>query len=74
MSVSSISTPTSAPPITLDAAYYRAQDTSAQQKTYQANASITNPYKDGDDNAVEQQRSQRASLPPGQGTRVDILT
>lgn len=78
MSISSVSSspsPPSPPPSTptQDASYYRTQDTSSQQKTYEASAYDNNKsYKSGDEHAADQQ-AQRAPLPPGQGTRVDIL-
>lgn len=68
MSVSGLSTtppPPSAPPTD-------PSTSSAPQAGGQQNPAM-NVNKDGDEVAAEQQQSARAPLPPGQGTRVDIL-
>lgn len=75
MSTSSISsTPSAVTTPPQDPSYYRTQDTTAQSKAYDTNNTYqTQSYKDGDQHAAEQKEQQRAPLPPGQGTRVDIL-
>ncbi|HEU0149323.1 MAG TPA: hypothetical protein VFR21_20895 [Bradyrhizobium sp.] len=70
MSVSSISTTPSAPPPPYT-------DSSASSSSQRANEQQQSPGlkadKDGDEVAAAQQQTARAPLPPGQGTRVDIL-
>ncbi len=68
MSVSSLST-TPPPP---SASPTDPSTSSTQQASDQQNPAL-NANKDGDEVAAEQQQSARAPLPPGQGTRVDIL-
>jgi hypothetical protein len=65
MSVSSLST--APPPQPAD------PSTSSSQQANGAHGPALNFDKDGDEVAAEQQQSARAPLPPGQGTRVDIL-
>lgn len=73
MSVSSVSSsppPPSPPPISTETTKPQTQDTQARNQTQQSQA--VNPAKTGDEAAAEKQAS-RPPLPPGQGTRVDIL-
>ncbi|MGC2083956.1 MAG: hypothetical protein WA702_11470 [Bradyrhizobium sp.] len=69
MSVSSLST-TPSPPA--PAPSTDPSTSSSQQANNQQNAT-PNLNKDGDQVAAEQQQTARAPLPPGQGTRVDML-
>ncbi|MGJ4923932.1 hypothetical protein ACQR0Y_24970 [Bradyrhizobium oligotrophicum] len=69
-SVSSSSPPPSPPPVSTETTKPQTQDTQAQNQTQQSQA--VNPAKTGDEAAAEKQAS-RPPLPPGQGTRVDIL-
>ncbi|GLH79677.1 hypothetical protein SSBR45G_45860 [Bradyrhizobium sp. SSBR45G] len=69
MSVSSVSTsspPPSPPPVSTET---NKQQT---QQTQQAEKPAFKPEKTGDEAAAEKQAS-RPPLPPGQGTRVDII-
>jgi hypothetical protein len=69
MSVSSISTtPASPPPSYTDLS----ESSSSQPADLQRPESKPND-KDGDEVAAAQQQSARAPLPPGQGTRIDVL-
>jgi hypothetical protein len=66
MSVSSLSTtPPSAAP--------NDPSTSSSRQASDQQSPALNANRDGDEVAAEQQQSARAPLPPGQGTRVDIL-
>ena len=66
MSVSSLSTtPPPAPPTD-------PSTSSSLQANDQPNRALK-AAQDGDDVAAEQQQSARGPLPPGQGTRIDIL-
>ena len=67
MSVSSSPTTPPQPPWPTD------PSTSSSQQANDRQSPALKANKDGDDVAAEQQQTARAPLPPGQGTRVDIL-
>jgi hypothetical protein len=71
MSVSSISTTPPAPP----PSYADSPESSSPPPDLQRLQRPENKPndKDGDEVAAAQQQSARAPLPPGQGTRVDVL-
>ncbi|WP_316159042.1 MULTISPECIES: hypothetical protein [unclassified Bradyrhizobium] len=69
-SVSSSSPPPSPPPVSTETTKPQTQDTQTRNRTQQSQA--FKPDKTGDEAAAEKQAS-RPPLPPGQGTRVDIL-
>ena len=68
MSVSNLSTTPPPPP----APPADPSTSSSQQAAGQPSPALK-ADKDGDEVAAEQQQSARAPLPPGQGTRVDML-
>jgi hypothetical protein len=67
MSVSSPSTTPPPPPWPTD------PSTSSSHQANDQQTPALKVNKDGDDVAAEQQQTARAPLPPGQGTRVDML-
>ncbi|MGJ4893052.1 hypothetical protein [Bradyrhizobium sp. HKCCYLR20261] len=65
-SVSSSSAPPSPPPVSIETNKPQTQQAQSQQ------TQSFKPDKTGDENAAEN-KAQRPPLPPGQGTRVDII-
>jgi hypothetical protein len=72
MSVSSISTTPASPPPSYTDSSESSSSQPADLQRLQRPESKPNE-KDGDEVAAAQQQSARAPLPPGQGTRVDVL-
>ncbi|MGJ4947626.1 hypothetical protein [Bradyrhizobium sp. HKCCYLS20291] len=69
-SVSSSSPPPSPPPVSTETNRLQTQQTQSQNQTQQSQS--FKPDKTGDEAAADKQAS-RPPLPPGQGTRVDII-